>query len=291
MTVLFAAVLLVLTAGQAGASPTPPRGTLELDFGPLETLRFPGRYVSVSRSSGGSHLSTLRFYTGSSRGFTGSGIIPVTDPESTPTVRSIRVTATLGTGTLTGIAGAPPLGRDELAVKGFARVCLFSQGCYENLTLNDGNTGVGVGGLLTLGALGPFRISIENAPWTLGTVSGINQTAHGGFKTISRAGFVHGLASATNSTIPRCTSVLIQLVAPQQVTTQGFYGNNEALTLFPSLTILVPEPGLILLLGSGVGGVVSTGGGVAPLGSVGASSFGGFPVPLRLVREAGSPSR
>ena len=54
-------------------------------------------------------------------------------------------------------------------------MCLFSQSCHENLpvnlTLNDGNTGVGVGGLLTFGEVGAFRrISIENAPWTLGTV-------------------------------------------------------------------------------------------------------------------------
>jgi hypothetical protein len=263
-TVLFAAVLLVLTAGPAGASPQPPRGTLDLDFGPLQTLRFRGNPMSVSfdYSSGGSHLSTLRFHTGITgySDITGSGTVPITDPETSGAVRSIRVAnVTLGSGTLTGISGAPPLGRNEIPLKGFVRVCLIVGGCFQNLplnlTLNDGNTGVGVGGLLTGSYRNSIRISIVNAPWTLGTVSGINQTAHGGFKTISRAGFVHGVASASNSTTAASGSVVIQLIAPQQVTTQGIPGNNDVLMLFPTLTMIVPEPGLLLLIGSGVAGL------------------------------------
>ena len=67
---------------------------------------------------------------------------------------------------------------------------------------------------------------------------------------------MHGLASATNSTITNChNSVMIQLIAPQQVTTWGIAGNNDVLTLFPTLTIRLPEPGLLLLLGSGVVGL------------------------------------
>jgi hypothetical protein len=266
-TLLFAAVLLVVAAGQAGASPQPPPGTLDLDLGPLPSLQFraPGVAVSWRYGGDGNHLSSLRFNTTywGPGGITGSGTVPVTDPETTGTVKSIRVSATLGTGTITGISGAPPLGRNELPLKGFARVCLFSQSCYENLpvnlTLNDGRSGVGIGGLLTLGALGPFRISIENAPWTLGTVTGINQTAGGGFKTLSRAGFVHGVGSATNSTFPHRTTSVIQLIAPQQVTAWGIAGNNDVLTLFPALTIRIPEPGLLLLLSSGVVGLGALG--------------------------------
>jgi hypothetical protein len=202
---------------------------LELDPGPLKALRLEGNVlVGVHVSSGGSRITSVSVFPNIS----GSGIVPVTDPESTPTVRSIRVTATLGTGTITGISGAPPLGRSELPVRGFARVCLFGGGCASqnlpvNLTLNDGNTGVGVGGLLTLGARGTIRISIENAPWTLGTVTGINQTDGGGFKTLSRAGFVHGAASATSATVFPSGAALMQLIAPQQVETRGSMGTTS----------------------------------------------------------------
>jgi len=261
-TVLFAAALLVVAAGRAGASPQPPRGTLDLDFGPLQTLRFRANPMGVDYdySGVGGYLGTLRFLGSIPyySNITGSGIVAVTDPETTGAVRSIRVTATLGTGTLTGISGAPPLGRNEIPVKGFARVCVLYN-CVRNLplnlTLNDGNTGVGVGGLLTGSYRNSVRISIENAPWTLGTVTGINQTAHGGFKSLSRAGFVHGAASATSATVAHSGSVVIQLIAPQQVTTQGIPGNHDVLTLFPTLTLLLPEPGLLLLIGSGVVGL------------------------------------
>ena len=251
--VLLAAALVVLTAGQSSASPY-NRGTLDLDFGPLSTLRFEGfPGLGVDLTSGGSQLSALRLYTG----FSGTGVVPVTDPESTPTVKSIRITATLGSGTLTGISGAPPLGQSQIPVLGFARVCLYDAFCSVNLpldlTLNDGNTGVGIGGRLTGSRYG-IRISIQNAPWTLGTVSGINQTAHGGFKTLSRAGFVHGAASATSATVLPGRTFAIQLIAPQQVRTQGLAGNHQLLALFPTLTLL-PEPGLLLLIGSGVVGL------------------------------------
>jgi len=254
--VLLAAALLVLTAGRGNASPI-FRGTLDLDLGPLHTLRFEGSVWGGGHLSSGGSLITSASITGAN--LRGSGIVPVTDPESTPTVAAIRVTATLGSGTLTGISGAPPLGQSQIPIHGFARVCLFSAACASkvplNLTLNDGNTGVGVGGRLTGNYYETIRISIQNAPWTIATVTGINQTAHGGFKTLSRAGFVHGAASASSATVNTYPFVRIQLIAPQQVRTQGFPGNHQLLALFPTLTLTlapVPEPGLLLLLGCGV---------------------------------------
>jgi hypothetical protein len=50
-------------------------------------------------------------------------------------------------------------------------------------------------------------------------------------------------------------SVAMQLIAPQQVTTQGLYGNNEVLALFPTLTLVIPEPGVPRLIGCGVAGL------------------------------------
>jgi hypothetical protein len=100
-----------------------------------------------------------------------------------------------------------------------------------------------------------IRISIESAPWTLATVTGLNQTVKGNFITQSAVGFVHGPGSATNSSTATPSGV-IQLIAPQHVTTAGILGNSTAIPLFMTLTLhFIPEPGLLLLLGSGVVGL------------------------------------
>jgi hypothetical protein len=254
--VSFASLLLVFVAGQAGAKTIDWHGTLDLDLGALDTLRLEGSGVAtVNDSSGAPHLNTLRV----AGGITGSGTIPVTDPDTTATIPSIRLSASIGTGTISGISGTPPLNPPAtLPIKGFTRVCLVSTTCSTNLplnnTTNNGNTGLGVGGLLTLGKFGAIKISIINGPWTLGTVSGINQTAAGGIITLSKAGFVHGAASSPSSTATG--SGVIQLIAPQQVTTTGVPGNSAVLTLFSTLTLhFIPEPGLLLLIGSGVVGL------------------------------------
>ena len=256
LALLIVTLLALGFAGSASAKTLGWHGTLDLDLGALETLRLGGSGVAtVNNSSGGAHLNTLRL----AGGITGSGTIPVTDPTSTGTIPSIRITGTLGTGTLSGISGAPPLNPPAtLGLKGVTRVCLFNPGCAlflpMNNTTNSGATGVGIGGLLTLGKNGPVRISLENGPWTLGPLSGINQTVEGNFITLTRTGFVHGAASSNSSTATG--SGVIQLIAPQQVTTVGIAGNSAALTLFATMTLhFIPEPGLLLLIGSGVVGL------------------------------------
>jgi hypothetical protein len=248
---------LLFGAGQAGAKTLGWHGTLDIDIGALEQVRWEGSGVStVNNSGGGSHLNTLRL----AGGITGSGTIMVTDPDTTGTIPSFRLKMTLGTGTLSGISGAPPLNPPAtLPVKGFTRVCLFT-GCDTtgflavNNTTNSGATGLGIGGLLTMGGAGNVRISIAMGPWTIGPVSAINQTKDGGFKTITRTGFIHGAASSNSSTAT--PSGVIQLITPQQINTQGIAGNASALSLFAVLTLhFVPEPGLLLMIGAGVVGL------------------------------------
>ena len=250
---------LILIAGPAGAKTLDWHGTLNLEIWGGSDLDPPlvgSGVATVNASSGSSHLSTLRI----AGGISGSGTIVVTDPNVTGQVKSIIGSQLeLGTGTLTGISGAPPMGENALPVAGFMRVCLFSAGCVTNLpldlTLNNGNTGHGVGGMLTLGGNGEIRISLEMAPWTLATVAGLNQTVKGNFKTLTRVGFVHGAASATNSSTATPSGV-IQLIAPQQVQTVGVAGNSTRVALFSTLTLhFIPEPGLLLLIGSGVVGL------------------------------------
>jgi len=259
-TLLIAAMLI---AGPAGAKTLDWHGTIEIDLGNNPSIVLGGSGVAtVNDSSGSTHLSTLRL----NGGITDSGTIPITDPDTTGQIKSIRISGTLGgantkpqTATLTGISGAPPLGQNKLALGGYTRVCLFAAGCGTNLpvnnTNNSGNTGIGVGGTITIGGNGAIRISIESGPWTLATVTGLNQTVKGNYITLSRAGFVHGPASASNSSTA-ANSGLIQLVAPQNVTTSGILGNSTAISLFMTLTLhFIPEPGVLLLLGSGVVGL------------------------------------
>jgi hypothetical protein len=254
--ILLGIVLAISFAGQAGAKTLAWHGTLDVDLGALQALRFGGTGVAtVNDSTGTTHLNTIRL----AGGITGSGTIPVTDPETTGTIPSIRIGGAIGTGTISGISGAPPLIQPAtIGFPGFTRVCLFEPGCEVflplNNTANNGATGIGIGGLQTLGGFGSVRISLLNAPWTLGSASGLQQTHEGAFKPVIASGFVHGAASSNSSTAE--PSGVVQLITPQQVSTAGIAGNSTELTLFSRLTLhFVPEPGLLLLIGAGVVGL------------------------------------
>jgi hypothetical protein len=250
----------MLIAGQAGAKTLDWNGTLDVELwgGGATSLTFQGSGVAtVNDSSGSAHLSTLRL----AGGISGSGTIPITDPETTGTVKTVHQDSVgLGTGTISGISGAPPVGPGAaIPIPGHSRVCIFQANCGLNLplelTANNGNTGVGVGGTVTLGGNGTIRISIEGAPWTLGTVSRTHQTIGGNFEMRTRAGFVHGAASGSDSSTAAVSGV-IQLITPQQVKTAGLPGNSTRQALFSTLTLhFIPEPGLLLLLASGVLGL------------------------------------
>lgn len=252
----------MLIASQASAEKLDWNGTLDLELWQGSAVVFRGSGVATvaNGTGGGAQLGTLRL----AGGIAGAGTVPVTDPDSTGTIKSVRVSANLGTGTLSGISSAPPLNPPAaLPVPLYARLCIFlTPDCPVflplNLTSNGGNTGVGVGGLATLGRFRSTRISIEAAPWTLGTVTGLNQTVGGGFKTLSRKGFVHGAGSGNSSTATG--SGVIQMITPQRVTTQGLPGNSTQVALFTTLTLhFIPEPGLLLLIASGVVALVLVG--------------------------------
>jgi hypothetical protein len=250
----------MLVAGQAGAKALDWHGTMNVQLwgGGATSLTFQGSGVAtVNDSSGSAHLSTLRL----AGGISGSGTIPITDPETTGTVKTIHVDSVeLGTGTISGISGAPPFNPGAaIPLPGHARVCIFQSSCGLNLPLdltrNNGNTGVGVGGTVTLGGNGTIRISIEGAPWTLATVTRSHQTIGGNFEMRTQVGFVHGAASGSNSSTA-ANSGVIQLITPQQVKTAGLPGNSTRQALFSTLTLhFIPEPGLLLLIVSGAVGL------------------------------------
>ncbi len=153
-------------------------------------------------------------------------------------------------------------------MRGVVRLCLLSTACHDFVELvftqptSNGTVGIGIGGVITIGGGGPLRISIVAAPWTLATVTVIDQiTTPGGAEALAGvtfAGFVHDPVSGTTSTAQPGGAV--QLVTPAQVETTVRLGSVRKIASGLVLRIrFLPEPGLLLLLGSGVAGLALLG--------------------------------
>jgi hypothetical protein len=77
--------------------------------------------------------------------------------------------------------------------------------------------------------------------------------------TVTHKGYARGPLSSTTSTA--LTGGVIQLVSPTQLHNTGIRGgNHDTVALFTTLTVnFLPEPGLLLLLSSGIAGLVLIG--------------------------------
>ena len=236
--------------------------------------------VATLNNSGGSlpaHLATLRLAGSRLAGGT-TQMVAITDPNVQGNgIASLRITATLGTGTLGPISGGAAstsvLTKNVLPVRGLSKVCLLSTTCMDYLPLvltqhvsTSMAKGVGIGGLLTIGGgTNPIRISVEAAPWTIKTATRIDQittpmTANGikVFINVQGNGFAHDPSSTTTNTAQ--PSGVVQLISPMQVVTNLTSGSNSKISLFTIMKIhFIPEPGLLILLGSGVAGLVLLG--------------------------------
>jgi len=173
-----------------------------------------------------------------------------------------------------GAASTSALTQNILPVYGMAKICLLSTACTLFIdmpytaptTVNGvpgtGIKGVGVGGLITAGGYGAIRISLQAAPWTIKTATVLDQiTTTGGsriFVPQILKGWAHAPASTTSSTAQ--PSGVVQLVTPAQVVSNIPYGSYDKLsTLVTAVIHFIPEPGMLLLIGSGVTGLALLG--------------------------------
>jgi hypothetical protein len=280
--VLMATAFLALdTAGVANAAVLNWEGTATIlwaDFVP-GTLTG-GGVATVNGSSGAvpAHLSTLRL--AASRGqIQGTGMMLLTDPDypgNPPVLRYEGVGG--GTGTWGGISGgaaSTSTGGGTLPVGGTVKICMLSTACtiFLPIPLSQPTTvngvpgtdiqGVGVGGLITAGGYGGLQISLQAAPWTIKTATVLDEiTPTGGpppiMSTWVAKGWAHAPVSTTTSTAQ--PGGVVQLVTPNQIVTNITIGSGYKKGSFVILVIrFIPEPGLLLLLGSGVVGLALVG--------------------------------
>ncbi len=285
---LVAGLLALGLAAPASAGTSVFSGTLTLNLGALPGVSVSGAGVATMNGGlGGTSITTIALpndgnginpYNGRIKGANQSNL---TDPAST-IIKAVAVAATVEAGDLAGapsLIGNGALSNSDLGLAGgLARVCLFSTACSAFLPLpltHVGAVGLGIGGQQTIGGAGTIRISINHAPWTILTGKAIDQpdnpangtiTVNGGqgtpavelYKFQTKMGFAHGPASVTGSTA--FTSGVLQFVTPGQVTSNITQTSSLKIGNISTLRLhVVPEPGLLLLLGTGVAGLVVLG--------------------------------
>ncbi len=281
--VLTATAFLALgTAGVANAAVLNWAGTATVLLGDFTPAEFRGGGVATINGSSGvipAHLNTLRL--AKSRGqVEGTFTRIVTDPDLLGSGVLLLVYDGIGgqTGTWGGISGgaaSTSTGGGILPLGGTVKYCILSTACTQFLTipLTQPTTvngvpgtdikGVGVGGVITAGGYGGIKISLRAAPWTIKTATVLDQiTPTGGppriMTTLVAKGWAHAPVSTTTSTAQ--PSGMVQLVTPNQVTTNLPLGSSYKMGSFVILVIrFIPEPGLLLLLGSGVAGLALLG--------------------------------
>lgn len=263
------AILAVAAPSHATRIKWEGTGTVRLGFNIKPVLQT-GTGVATVNSAFGvpttqTHLMTIRF-----RGLSGSQTTPLTDPLNPILVTLIATNVGGATGTLARGTPGGPLTRNTAPIPGNTKLCLVFPGCNSFLPIPltvGGTRGLGIGGLITINAFAKagVKISITAAPWTIGlaTVTDVRTENNppgapiADIGTVTIQGFAHGAASLTSSTAT--LDGVVRLVAPARVKTT-LAGDSDRIFLRGITTLhFVPEPGLLLLLGAGVAGLLVLG--------------------------------
>ena len=237
-------------AGAAGAATLAFTGTLTLKLASLPSVVATGAGTAQVTDDGSLHLLSLAMAGGAFGPITAS--IPLT---ANATLNSVVFTGISNlTGTFTGISGGPP-GGGPMGLSGIAKICglVFAPCQYANVPIplapTTGGAGFGIGGTAT--TPGAVAVTMQHSPWTIGQPVMTIHTAGSNVTTpILPGGFAHGPASLTSSTAQ--PSGVLQLVS----VTKAFTSLTGAFPELPFVGVmnlhLVPEPGTLLLLASGV---------------------------------------
>lgn len=271
-------VLALFVAGGANAVIMETWSEISLQFTNLgraeASATATGLTTVTVAGSGDTHLETISF--GFEPGQSINTSIPVTDPTASP-ITSVILTSIQGRPDLQGgvignISGAvaSTVGNilpNTIPSTGGVTICLLVpplDPCQAQLNLDVGAQtpngkfiGGGVGGILTIGGTGTIRISVVGAPYTVKTVTAVNRTGNGGFQVFQESGFAHGPESLTSSTGQQ--SGVLQLVTANHTTVVGPGDNDISGNISRVLVHFIPEPGLLLLFGSGAVGMALLG--------------------------------
>ena len=233
-----AASLLVFgLAGRAHAVVLGFTGTLAIQIVGLDPVEISGAGNAIVNGDGeAGHLKSLHI-PASPFAVTGF-IVPVTDPSVLP-INGVQVTAHNGEGNFD--RNPADVFSGTMAVKGAAKVCLFGTCADSVANLVVPLSVVGVGGFAIV--KGAVNLTVIGAPWTTGTARVGNQTTMGGVRPLSNTGAPSGE---------------IHLVTPIFISTN--IGSSSVVPAFGLLSLhFVPEPGTLILLGSGIAGFAGFG--------------------------------
>ena len=268
LSLIAVAALVVGTASTTQAKVVDWSGTLIIDinFGTLVTT---GTGVATTNGTGGvnDHVNTIHF---GPNNILGSTTFPITDPEQATLISvigsGIVLPSTGNLGAQTGTTIVP----GQMALGGGFKVCILFLGCGSYLPFPIAfpvngppfSRGLGIDGTATVNTFSTgigLKISFAFNPWTLGVkkITDVSTTTGVTNGTVTLQGFKHGPASNTSSAAAE--SGVIQWVTPSRVLTTEDPPDAKV-AVFGVLTLhFIPEPGMLLLLASGVGGLVLLG--------------------------------